>query len=161
MSKQKALKEVSQKLGIDEKWLNNLIKFESNWNPKAKNPYSSARGLIQFMDSTAKTMGYKNSSDLIAKHPTVESQLKGPVLKYLSQFKPFPTKQSLYMSVFYPKARYWSLSSTFPDTVQKVNPGIVTVYDYVRKVEKIKNPVSIAVIAIAAIGYYLFTRMKG
>jgi len=132
----KALQEVSASLGIDPMDLYNLIKFESNWNPQAKNPNSSARGLIQFTDKTAQSLGYKDSLDLVTKNKSIESQLYFPVLQYLSKFKPFPTKQSLYMSVFYPVARNWPLSKEFPDTVKKVNPGIVTVADYINKIDK-------------------------
>lgn len=132
----KALQEVSASLGIDPMNLYNLIKFESNWNPQAKNPNSSARGLIQFTDKTAQSLGYKDSLDLVTKNKSIESQLYFPVLQYLSKFKPFPTKQSLYMSVFYPVARNWPLSKEFPDTVKKVNPGIVTVADYINKIDK-------------------------
>lgn len=132
----KALQEVSASLGIDPNDLYKLIDFESKWNPQAKNPYSSARGLIQFTDKTAQSLGYKDSLDLVTKNNSIESQLYFPVLQYLSQFKPFPTKQSLYLSVFYPKARTWSLNTEFPDTVKKVNPGIVTVADYINKIDK-------------------------
>lgn len=132
----KALQEVSASLGIDPMDLYNLIKFESNWNPQAKNPNSSARGLIQFTDKTAQSLGYKDSLDLVTKNKSIESQLYFPVLQYLSKFKPFPTKQSLYMSVFYPVARNWPLNKEFPDTVKKVNPGIVTVADYINKIDK-------------------------
>lgn len=131
----KALQEVSASLGIDPNDLFNLIQFESKWNPKAKNPYSSARGLIQFTDKTAQSLGYKDSLDLVTKNNSIESQLYFPVLQYLSKFKPFPTKQSLYMSVFYPVARNWPLNKQFPDTVKKVNPGIVTVADYINKID--------------------------
>lgn len=132
----KALQEVSASLGIDPNDLYNLIKFESNWNPQAKNPNSSARGLIQFTDKTAQSLGYKDSLDLVTKNKSIESQLYFPVLQYLSKFKPFPTKQSLYMSVFYPVARNWPLNKEFPDTVKKANPGIVTVADYINKIDK-------------------------
>jgi len=151
---QKALDEVSKSLGILPGDLYNLIKFESNWVPGKKNPLSSARGLLQFTDKTARSLGYKDSLDLVTKNNSIESQLYFPVLQYLSKFKPFKTKQSLYMSVFYPDAREWPLYREFPDTVKKSNPGIRTVADYVNKVEN-KKPVSTAgllsLIALAAI----------
>src|SRR4030066_1785167 len=121
-------------LSVNPEWLWNLISFESNWNPLAKNPYSSARGLIQFINSTAISLGYTSSDDLITKNPDVKSQLLFPVKAYLMAYSPFTTEQSLYMAVFYPKARKWSLSTEFPDNIKKVNPGIKTVGDYVNKV---------------------------
>ena len=111
-----------------------LIQFESKWDPLAKNPRSSAKGLIQFTNATAKSLGFNDSLDLITKNPTITDQL--PIVeKYLAKFKPFGTKQSLYMSVFYPVARTWNENAEFPAVVQKSNPGIKTVKDYVRKVE--------------------------
>ena len=135
MSKDSALKTVSANLGIPPLWIDKLIRFESGWNPLAQNPYSGARGLIQFMPDTAKSMGYDDADDLVSQYPDVESQLLGPVSAYLSKLKPFPTAQSLYMSVFYPVARTWPVTRTFPPDVLRVNPGIVTVGDYIKRVE--------------------------
>lgn len=136
-SEEKALEAVAKDIGANSKQLYDLINFESKWNPQAKNPNSSARGLIQFIDSTARGLGYPGgSAELISKHPTRISQLQGPVRQYLKPYGPFPTKQSLYMAVFYPVARTWSLTKEFPAAVQKVNPGIKTVGDYVAYVEK-------------------------
>jgi hypothetical protein len=43
---------------------NELVKREgSKWNPEAKNPYSSAYGIGQFLDSTWKTVGCTKTSD--------------------------------------------------------------------------------------------------
>ena len=158
----KALQEVSASLGVTADDLKNLINFETagTWNPQIKNPYSSARGLLQFTDKTAQSLGYKDSLDLVTKNNSIESQLYFPVLKYLSQFKPFPTKQSLYMSVFYPKYRNVDPFTHFPDTVKKVNPGIKTVQDYINKIEgKKSNVVSAGLLSLLAIGIYFL--MKG
>lgn len=128
------LNNTAARLGVAYQDLYNLIKFESGFNPQAKNPNSSARGLIQFIDSTAKSLGYKDSADLVSKHPTISSQL--PVVEqYLKQFAPFSGKQSLYMSVFYPKYRNVSPDTPFPENVQKVNPGIKTPQDYMDKID--------------------------
>ncbi len=50
---------------------------------------------------------------------------------------PLNTQQRLYMSVFYPEARDWPLSTKFPAKVQKQNPGIVTVNDYIAGVNRL------------------------
>ena len=156
-SELKALSDVSQSLGISKDILWNLIQFESKWNPHAKNPNSSARGLIQFTDATARNLGYKDSLDLVTKNNSIESQLYFPVLQYLSKFKPFTTKQSLYMSVFYPVARQWPLNKAFPDTVQKSNPGIKTVQDYVNKVERIaQKAITPGLLALIGLGILIF-----
>jgi hypothetical protein len=154
-----ALHQVAGSLGIEPDDLNKLIDFESRWDPQAKNPYSSARGLLQFIDSTAQSLGFKDSADLVTKNPTRVDQLLGPVLDYLARYKPFDNTQALYMSVFYPSARNWAPDREFPDTVQNVSPGIRTVQNYVDKVEGKPNWRGLAVVAAAAflgIGIYLF-----
>lgn len=148
---------IASRLGVNSDDLYNLINFESKWNPKIKNPHSSARGLLQFTDSTAKSLGYKNSADLVKKNPSILDQLF-VVEQYLSQFKPFYGKQSLYMAVFYPAARNWLPGRQFPAAVQAVNPGIVTVADYVRKVEGgalIKKAIVPGIIGISILIYFL------
>lgn len=159
-----ALKLVSSRLGVSPTKLKYLIEFESKWNPKIKNPYSSARGLIQFVDNTARGLGYANSFDLVQTHPTREGQLLGPVYNYLKKYKPFVNDQSLFMSVFYPKARYWPSNKEFPAYVQKVNPGIRTPSDYVRKVYTrlgIAYVSPIAIVAIVGISFYIYRQQKG
>ncbi len=130
-----ALSDLSRELRIPMHWLFQIIKFESNFNPQAKNPYSSARGLIQFIDSTARDLGYNSSLDLVTKHPSIVSQIKGPVRRYFLRYYPFPTKSSFYMSVFYPKYRNYDLDYEFPNYIKKVNPNIITIRDYVKWVD--------------------------
>jgi soluble lytic murein transglycosylase-like protein len=78
---------------------------------------------------------------LVQKHPTIESQLLGPVFAYLKKGMPYNRNpQDLYMQVFYPAARKWFPGIAFPAIVQKQNPGIATVQDYVSRVEKTKVP---------------------
>lgn len=129
-SETKALKDISKKLNIPDNWLYELINFESKFDPFARNPRSGARGLIQFINSTAKTMGFTNADQIIITHPTIEMQLRGPVYEYLKKYQPFPTELSLYMSVFYPVARNWNENKWFPLKVRQYNPGINTPKDY-------------------------------
>ena len=154
------LKYVADRLNVHHEWLFNLIRFESNFNPKAQNPYSTAKGLIQFTDSTAKRLGYASSRDLINKHNTIESQLMVPVYRYLKQFAPFPTKQSLYMSVFYPAYRNVSQYKIFPLNVRKVNPGINKPLDYINKVERKNLSNVIPLLILLGIGYLLYSQSK-
>ncbi|MCP4355994.1 MAG: hypothetical protein GY793_10275 [Proteobacteria bacterium] len=132
------IKEVANKLQIPWKWLKNLIAFETagTFSPTVKNPRSSARGLIQFMDSTARGMGYKSSLDLVTKNPTFETQLKGPVYNYLKKFGSFISDADFYMSVFYPKYRKMDVRTVFPSHVLKVNPGITDILSYLNHVRK-------------------------
>ena len=142
-NRQAAIINVSRSLGISNPvWLAKLIGFETanTYNPQQANPTSSAKGLIQFMDATARGMGYRDSLDLVTRYPDFATQMYGPVMQYLSPYKPFPTEQSLYMAVFYPKYRKESLNQQFPARVQAANPGIRTVGDYVDKVNRRNLP---------------------
>lgn len=151
MTIESALNSVAASLGVKAKALYNLIYFESRFNPLARNTRTGARGLIQFMHSTAQGMGFKSADDLVSKYPDIESQLRGPVLSYLSKYKPFPSDQSLYMAVFYPVYRFVPQDTAFPDTVTKQNPGIRTVRDYVDLVERRKFSAFYLLIPISAI----------
>ncbi|HBC04295.1 MAG TPA: hypothetical protein DC015_08915, partial [Aequorivita sp.] len=53
------LNSVAANLGIDVNWLMAVINFESagTFSPSIQNKYSGATGLIQFMPSTAKSLG--------------------------------------------------------------------------------------------------------
>lgn len=126
--------EISAGLEVNATDLIKLIDFESGWNPQAKNPYSSARGLIQFIDSTAQSLGFLNSLELVTMHPTIVDQLQ-IVYEYLSQYYPFANKEELYLSVLLPTWRKKPLSTPLPADLQLKNPGIVTLQDYVNKVE--------------------------
>ena len=121
----------------DWHWLDAIINEESaGWNPLASNPHSSAKGLIQFMDSTAQQMGFASSQDLINQYPDVPSQLQGPVMQYFSQIHnpPYPTNISVYMCVLQPTLRNATLDTALSATVQSANP-FKTVGDYVSFVE--------------------------
>lgn len=150
-STEKALLQmVADKIGVPYSDLYDLIKFESNWNPQAENPLSSAKGLIQFTDKTAVELGYKSSSDLIKKAKTIIDQLP-LVERYLMKYMPYSSKQSLFMAVFYPAARNWSSSNVFPESVRKANPGIVTVGDYMKKAGGDSYVVDNSIIVAAAL----------
>jgi hypothetical protein len=53
-----ALAKVAGWLGVAKDSLYKEINFESGWDPLARNPYSGARGLVQFMPKTARNMGF-------------------------------------------------------------------------------------------------------
>lgn len=140
-----ALDKVSSILQVNPDWLYKLIDFESGWNPAAINKKTIAAGLIQFLPSTAKKLGFNDSIDLIKKLPGINDQLEYAVKPYLINYRPFISPQSLYMSVFYPAARFWDQNKKFPEIVTRYNPGITTPADYVDRVEKKKTIKSIAV----------------
>ena len=138
-----ALKNVSSIIGTSPEQLAELIAFESRFNPQIKNPNSSARGLIQFLDKTAQDMGFSNSLDLVTRYPTISDQISGPVLEYLKKYSPYPTKQALFMAVFYPAAQYWPENKEFPDYVKESNPGINTPLDYMKLAAKNAEPIQV------------------
>jgi len=154
IDKRQLVAQAAADLGItDAQWLYALIAFESGFNPLARNSNSGARGLIQIMPATARDMFGMSADALIDAFPDVESQIKNVVVPYLSHYKPFPTEQSLYMSVFYPAARSVPPDTTFRSLYQKnagvnweqryntfvvQNPGILTVKDYINYVKRIK-----------------------
>ena len=155
-----AIASLSYKLGINPSWLRDLIRFESRWNPLAKNKISGAMGLIQFTNSTAKNLGFQSAQDLVTRYPTAEGQLLGPVKQYFElpgNQGPYPNKQSFYMTVFYPAARKWPEDKFFPDNVRKANPGINTVKDYINKVDGIilKNASPIVILIIGMVLYII------
>lgn len=160
-SNKNALSDVAGTLGVPSKKLFNLINFESSFDPAAINPYSKAMGLIQFTNTTAKSMGFKNAADLVRQYPSINSQLYGPVLSYLKKFAPFKSDQSLYMSVFYPAARSWLPYKLFPSNVRSNNPGINNPADYVRKVNQSSGLTSsFPLIILLGIGIAIYNYLK-
>lgn len=155
------LDEIATELGTDPAWLANLVDFESGGDPHAENPNSSARGLLQWIDSRARDLGYDDSAHLILENPTVDDQLE-VILADLSRFPYLDTPQKLYMSVFYPAAMHWPPTKQFPDTVTSVNPGIHTPADYVALVDGTR-PVDrvlpvVGLLALVGLSIYLIRR---
>jgi hypothetical protein len=140
--------EVAGNLGIPPAWLDGVIAFESGYNPTAQNPIAYnqalvdkgedtpryARGLIQFIDSTAQGLGFLDSLDLVTRLPDFDAQMDRAVLPYFQKYAPFTSEQDVYMTVFYPAYRHVAPSTEFSAAVQRVNPGIKTVQDYINKV---------------------------
>jgi len=123
--------ELCNRLGINSNDLLMVINFESGFNAQAINPISKAVGLIQFLPSTAISLGttvtYLFTLNKIQQLEYVE--------KY---FQPYKNKlknlQDVCMAIFYPIYIGKSSTTVFPDNVQKVNKGIVTIQDYVNLV---------------------------
>ena len=152
-SQSAAIAQAAGRLGVDVSWLVALISYESGFNPSAKNPSSSARGLIQWIDSRARELGYSSSADLVAKHPTIESQLLGPVVRDLSRYAPFPTFEKLVAAVFHP-ADVSDFDRPLSAAESAVNAGIRSVKDYADRIRK-RYPVEV-VGAGLGIGFLVF-----
>jgi hypothetical protein len=160
-SQLEALHKAAATIGASYQWLYNVINLETarTWDPQIENHISHAKGLIQFMPKTARDLGYLDQYDLAKKHPTIESQLLGPVVSYFKQFAPFKTEQAFYMSVFYPLYRNMPPDTIFPADVQRDNPGIKKISDYVDFVKKL-SPFPVAsvagvIIIVGLIGLFL------
>lgn len=95
------IREVSSALGIEPNWLMAVINFESagTFSPSIQNPYSDATGLIQFMPSTAtslgttvtelKAMDFIQQLDYVKKYYwPYRTRIKGFVDLYLATFFP-------------------------------------------------------------------------
>lgn len=106
---------VCNRLGLQSAWLDACITFESQWNPQAVNPVSGATGLIQYMPSTARSLG-----------TTVESIRQMSALDQLDwvekYFQPYigkiKTFADCYMAILYPIAIGWPDNSVLfgPDS---------------------------------------------
>lgn len=94
------LKNVAARLGVNANDILKVMKKESNLNPKAVNPYSNATGLIQFLPSTAASLG-TSVDDLF--NMTATDQLKYVEL-YLKKagVKSGMSAGDIYMAVFMP-----------------------------------------------------------
>jgi len=154
-SESSALASAAASIGIPARWLFGLIKTESAWKPDAKNPKGSARGLIQWVDSTAKALGYTNALDLVTRNPTREAQLLGPVVAYLKKWAPITSAEDLAAVNFYPAYRGSKIDTPLPAAVQAANPGIKTVRDYYAKFFA-KNIPAVSLLAMAAAGGIAF-----
>jgi hypothetical protein len=107
-------------LRIEANWLMFVMWFESKLNPQAVNPISGATGLIQFMPSTARSLG--TTTDVL-KHMSNVQQLDY-VLAYLRPYKGKMKRWiDVYLAVFYPRAMG--------------NPNFVITSDIVAKQNKI------------------------
>ncbi len=104
---------------------NNLMIVMNNesagtFSPSIKNPTSTATGLIQFMEDTAKGMG--TSTQALAKMSNV--QQLDYVYKYLAKYKDkYKDASDLYLAVFFPLALYQKDENwQFPQWAVKANP---------------------------------------
>ncbi len=111
---------ICSQLNIKPDWLMFVMWFESKLNPQAVNPISGATGLIQFMPSTARSLG---TTTTVLKRMSNVQQLDY-VLAYLRPYKGrMKTWVDVYLAVFYPRAMG--------------NPNFVITSDIVAKQNKI------------------------
>lgn len=119
----------------DPGYLADLINYETagTWSPSIRNPKSTATGLIQFLESTAKRLG--TTTDALAAMTAVQQMTY--VQAYLEAvaktYGPLSAESDLYMAVFYPAAIGQGLDYSFGSSVTAVNASS-TVRDYVEAV---------------------------
>lgn len=138
---------MARTLGVNYTALFKVMAFETNhtFDPKITNPYSGARGVIQFTNSTSRTLvspdgrKLKDANDLVSTYPKFSDQMElpgfhnpkgGPVYQYLSRFGKINSDRDLFLAIFYPVAINWSDDYILPDIVRSQNPGVNTVGDY-------------------------------
>ncbi|GIW59553.1 MAG: hypothetical protein KatS3mg087_0619 [Patescibacteria group bacterium] len=114
---------LSARLGIPPEWLIAVMGFETGgtYSPSKRNPLSGATGLIQFMPSTARSLG--TSTNALAKMS--QSQQLKFVEKYLSPYKGrFNSLEDLYMSVLMPAGVGKGANYKLPGWAYRQNSGL-------------------------------------
>lgn len=138
---------LAKRFNISAEDLFALINFETGGklNPQVvnKSKTSSAKGLLQFTDGSARKLLDKNgnrmksSYHLIKEYPTIKDQLEipnenskygGPVFQYLNRLAPFKSTEDLYMAVMHPASRKTLI---LPTNISRKNAGIKTAKEFV------------------------------
>lgn len=113
--------DIAKKLHTDPRYLMIVMNNESGLNHLAKNPTSSATGLLQFMHDTA--IGLGTTTDKLLQMTNV--QQLDYVYKYLSKYSNKFTDDGgvsdIYLSVYFPKALYHPEDYVFPQWATKAN----------------------------------------
>lgn len=93
----------ARSLGINPQWCEMVTFLESNFNPQARNPNSTAQGLWQWIRATRTSLGYGD-----VWQQSAEQQINGIWTAYvrnqLRNFKRAKTFVDFYLCVFYPAA---------------------------------------------------------
>jgi hypothetical protein len=98
----KALGAAAQKHGVSPDVIASITKIESNFNPRAKNPNSSARGLGQFINSTGRQYGLRNdgSDSVQAQSDALARFTKDNINILKRDLKRDPTPGEVYLAHF-------------------------------------------------------------
>jgi len=132
--------DISNKLDTVPHYLMIVMNNESGLRADIKNPTSSASGLIQFMEATAKGLG-TTTADLRTMSNVKQLDY---VYKYLKPYaKKFKDVSDVYLAVFFPLALYKDEDYKFPSWAVKANPifdlnkdGILTKAEFRNYVNK-------------------------
>lgn len=137
-----AVKAMAGRLKIREPlWILAVMDHESGINAQAENPYSKAIGLIQFIKSTAKSLG--TSLDALKAMSALEQLVY--VEKYFKNFTPLRSATDVAAAVFYPRAigdmsyiigRKGEKTYDWNAALDKDKKGFITIVDYMRSLRK-------------------------
>lgn len=94
-------KTIASQLGITPEDLAVIFQHESGNNPQAINPKTGAAGLIQFMPSTARSLGTSTAAILAMDYDKQLDLVYKYLLPYKSKMKDLT---DVYLAVFYPAA---------------------------------------------------------
>lgn len=98
---QEKVRDIADRLGIDPNWLMMCMWIESKLNHQAQNPLSGAVGLIQFMPSTAASLGTSTAA-LLAMSNVEQLDY---VYKYLKAYQwRMRSFVDVYFAIFFPRA---------------------------------------------------------
>lgn len=115
------INELSKRLNLPIPWLMTVFKIESGNNPRAVNPYTGARGLIQFMPFVLEGWGIDPNS-----FTTDYNKQLDYVYKYLKPYaKKIKSITDLYLAVFYPAAIGKKLDFVIGSEVSPARAAIV------------------------------------
>lgn len=142
---------VADRLDANPFLLANVLRAESQFSPRAQsvpgpvleraptgkpavfafNPQGGATGILQWIPRRAEELGTTIEELFFTSDPSDQMPF---VEDYFANFKPFPTKQSLYLSVFQPSARKTNPHTPFSDP--KIAAQHATPADYMAFVDK-------------------------
>lgn len=118
---------ICEDLEINPNWLMAVLYLESGFNPRAENRHSSAKGLIQFIDSTSKS-NFGIGSDEIPKNPIRQLDFVYAYLYGRMKSNPPETMIDMYLHIFYPVAVNKPLTYKFKDSAVSNNRGLFGYY---------------------------------
>jgi len=132
----KALHEASTKHNLDPGLVGQIAKIESNYNPNAKNPRSSARGLGQFINSTGRRYGLKNdgSDSVEAQATALAAHTRDNIAGFKAKVGRDPSPGEVYLAHFAGLGKAIALGnapanaravSVLGRKAAKANPGLI------------------------------------
>lgn len=94
---------IADKYKIKPSWIIMVMFKESRANPKAINPFSNAAGIIQFMPSTARSLG-TSTEEIVDMSLYQQLKYVDKYIKQLGKSHLINSYEDFYLSIFYPKA---------------------------------------------------------